>query len=354
MLKRYFFKIAILNILTIYLLILAGGIVRSTGSGMGCPDWPKCFGSYIPPTTIKQLPQDYKSIYLKRRIAKNERLAVVLRSISYEKLAYRLEHEDFVMQEQDFNVTKTWIEYINRLLGALLGFFIILLVVFSFGYWKQRSSVVVLSLCSFILVCFQGWVGSIVVSSNLLPGLITFHMLMAILMMGLLIWIAYEAYGLKYGQGHIIISKKKMFLRLVLLVIGLQVLQVAFGTQVRETVDALGRLYGNGNRANWIESIGSTFIIHRSFSWLLVGCNGFLIYRLLRDQQVSIVIKISGVFLLLFIILEILAGVGMAYFGIPPYLQPLHLLLATFIFGIQVFLFLAFKFAVQKAQSDGI
>src|SRR5690606_22712910 len=110
---------------------LAGGIVRSTGSGMGCPDWPKCFGQYIPPTSVSQLPEDYQEKFVAQRVEKNERFADLLDKIGKGHLADEIRKDPSILEPEVFNVSKTWTEYINRLTGAITGFVLIAVAIAS-------------------------------------------------------------------------------------------------------------------------------------------------------------------------------------------------------------------------------
>ena len=132
-----------ITVVAVYFLILVGGIVRSTGSGMGCPDWPKCFGSVIPPTRVDQLPVNYQEIYLTQRLAKNERFVATLEKIGLKNSAEKIANDKSILIEEEFNATKTWIEYINRLLGALAGIACFVAFIFAFGYWKENKKIVV-------------------------------------------------------------------------------------------------------------------------------------------------------------------------------------------------------------------
>ena len=86
-----------------------------------------------------------------------------------------------------FDYTKMWIEYLNRVLGVLIGIFIITTFVVSFPLRKSKPSLFYGSLIALLMVIFQGWLGSIVVESELMPGMITLHMLLAMILLSLLI-----------------------------------------------------------------------------------------------------------------------------------------------------------------------
>src|SRR5687767_12195186 len=162
---RSFRKLTISTLVAVYILILVGGIVRSTGSGMGCPDWPKCFGSWVPPSSESELPSNYKEIYSEYREKKNVRFSKYLRMIGMGNTADQLLNDKSVLQEADFNVTKTWIEYINRVVGVIIGFLIFAVFVSSLKFRNSDRSITIVAFLTFVLVGFQGWIGSFVVST---------------------------------------------------------------------------------------------------------------------------------------------------------------------------------------------
>ena len=305
--SRRFRRLTLNTVITLYCLIIAGGVVRSTGAGMGCPDWPKCFGSWVPPTKVSQLPIDYKEIYGAK-----------------------------LKGEVEFNPVKTWIEYLNRLLGAFTGIMIFLTLVASIPYFRAgKRSIFYYSLVAFILVGVQGWLGSKVVSTELMPVMITLHMLLAIVIVFLLIylyiWAKYfETFRRKIG------GKSRAILNITGLgVLFLSLIQILLGTQVREAMDEVINVLGYGARGTWVSELGATFYVHRSFSIVVVAANLLWFYKIRQDSNSAMVLKRSAKWCLVLVGIELFTGILMAYFGVPPYAQPMHLTVAIALIGLQ-------------------
>lgn len=332
-----FRRVSLYTVVAVYFLILVGGVVRSTGSGMGCPDWPKCFGSIVPPTSVDELPLNYQEIYLQKRIAKNDRFVASLEKLGFSETADRIARDKSILIEEEFNALKTWIEYINRLIGVVIGLLIILTVWKSISLWKVDKVIPILSIASLVLVLFQGWIGSIVVSTNLLTWMITFHMLLALVLVALLIYVYHRSERLlKTGVKKMNIPGKVMWILVMAIV--LMVFQIVLGTQVREKIDQISFSLGNMLREEWVERIGLSFLIHRSYSILIVGSNLLFLFWVFKYTARKSQINLWSQVLVLLVILEIITGIGMAYFGIPAFLQPIHLLIGSLIIGVQVLL----------------
>jgi cytochrome c oxidase assembly protein subunit 15 len=332
--RRAFYKLSLSTLIAVYVLILVGGVVRSTGSGMGCPDWPKCFGNWVPPASVSELPPDYKAIYSSYREKKNERFARYLRALGFTETADKLVQDKTVLHEADFNPTKTWIEYINRIIGVIIGFLIFAVFISSLQFRKTQRAITIIGFTSFILVGFQGWIGSFVVSSNLTPWTVTVHMFLALVIVAMLIYLV-NSTAEPEKSAYIPVN-----FVLLLACITVLLIQILFGTQVREAID---RVAGIVARESWIRAISGEIFIHRSFSWVVLLLHLALILNLRKTTS----LKTFPIALILLILGTILTGAGMAYFGVPAFLQPLHLLLATVSFGMQFLLLLKLK-AGQK------
>ncbi|RZK74389.1 MAG: heme A synthase, partial [Pedobacter sp.] len=293
---------------------------------------------YIPPTSVSQLPTNYKEKYVAERIAKNERFAKTLDKMGKVELADSIRHDQSILVPESFNVAKTWTEYLNRLMGAITGVLLIVLVVFSFVYKRVAKRIVVLSILNLLVVGFQGWLGSIVVSTNLMAWIVTVHMLLALVILAILIYTYNYALGL--GQKPVVVMAKIWWLKLLIFVsIAVSVIQIVLGTEVREAVDYVSKGVNVVIRENWLEEVGKIFSYHRDMAIIVLILN-LWIYREVKDKfsgkQALLIGNANGVVLLL----QIGTGLILSYFALPPYAQALHILFSTVLFSLQYYLFL--------------
>ena len=280
------------------MLILAGAIVRSTGSGMGCPDWPKCFGRYIPPTQASELPFNYQEIYKEK-----------------------------LHGEVEFNATKTWIEYLNRLLGALTGLLVLITAILSF---KEENRVRNYSIAALILVLGNAVLGKYVVDSFLLPGVVTAHMLLSIGVIFFLIK------ALNIQSGYVVKPlSARSWVGINLIIIFIQIL---LGTQVRENMDHVIAELGEGAKDNWISSLNIIYVVHRTFSWVVLLSHLILWNKL---KGTSFLTYRQGILGLLGI--SFLTGILMAYFALPLGSQAVHLVISLVLVGWHMHTWIATK-----------
>jgi len=132
-----FQKLAAATVVTAILLVTIGVIVRATGSGLGCPDWPLCHGQLIP----------------------------------------------------SLNDPKAWIEWVHRTVAAIIGFEVLGLAILAFLDLRSRRTLLVASIVSVLLVGFQAWLGMETVRQGNSGTSVTAHLASAMALVGLLVWI---------------------------------------------------------------------------------------------------------------------------------------------------------------------
>lgn len=136
-------------------LIMFGAFVRLTDSGLGCPDWPGCYGHFSP-------------------LGAHESIRQALESMPYGPVS----------------AFQAWIEMIHRYAGAALG---LLIIGFTGLAWRLRRTLAhgpALATGILFLVCLQGAFGAWTVTHRLMPLVVTTHLVLGMSLLALMTWLA--------------------------------------------------------------------------------------------------------------------------------------------------------------------
>jgi len=289
-----FQKLALATTGVTYLLILVGGLVRASGAGMGCPDWPRCFGLWVPPTRADELPSGF--------------------------------------DPAQFNAALTWTEYLNRLLGVTTGFLIFATLVAALVKHRSNPGVLWPVVAAFLGVGYQGWLGGRVVAHQLAPWVVTAHLVVALVIVSLLLYATTNAFfparqdRAPAGRGDTLLG------RLAPALIALTLAQIALGTQVRGAID---RRAGVLPRGSLVAAVGLADVAHRSLALVVFAASLWLFLRVRRRHRsfrplaaaAAAVVVLSG--------LQIAAGAVLAYLSLPRPVQVAHLSIASLLLGAQ-------------------
>jgi heme a synthase len=294
-----------------YLLILVGGLVRASGAGLGCPDWPKCFGSWIPPASAADLPAGFDA--------------------------------------SQFNPRLMWTEYLNRLLGVTVGLLILATLISAWRHHRRAPRIFWPTLAAFLLVGFQGWLGGVVVQQELAAWIVTIHMLVALVIVSLLLYATVHGFLLSADDADNgddadpeaqspRADEGRALARATLALMVVTLIQVALGTQVREHVDA--GLASGVLRPDVLATVGRYDLWHRELSLVVLAATlGGWWLAWTRHRDDAWVMRALHVTLVLAAV-QILVGVTMAYLALTPAAQVAHLSGSSLLLGAQTVLYL--------------
>lgn len=333
MAQKTFYTAAKYALVSVYAIFIAGAVVRMTGSGMGCPDWPKCFGYYIPPTNETQIKWHPQKNYKKGTMIVFENALFVARKNL--KTGTQINPENWQKYTKHsyakFNVFHTWTEYINRLVSVVSGFVFLWLLYVAFRFRKQKSALFWWCVVAFLLMLFEAWMGKKVVDTVLKPKIITLHMVFGLFIIQILIGVLHN---LAPSKKHNKTTYTAIFFRLLLGACFCSLLQIAMGTQVRQFVDEQIQIFGFTNKQMRLYQPNLNFYVHRSFTIFIVLLNFFVFFKALKIGFHSRL----PLYILLIIGVEAFTGILMYYVNFPMGTQSIHFVAGIVMFGLQSYL----------------
>jgi heme a synthase len=338
---------ALATLVLCFFVILAGGIVRSTQSGMGCPDFPTCFGSAVPPTSLNQIIFEPNTNYKKGQyMVYNDSLWSAVQKFTSAGTFNRADwKKDLRYGKVNLKTYQTWIEFVNRLLGALLGLFAIIQVYLLFKRRKSDAKAYKLAVAFLLVVILTGLFGAVVVKLNLAHLSVSVHLLFAIILtqiqLALLLTVSKQIF--KKTTGH----KARRILFLLLIVV---FIQSAFGTAVRMYIDDVSKALDYEDRGSWLSpsNLPFVFLLHRTFSWIVFAA---ILYCAWASKKLD-VLKPYYQRLFIIVLASATSGIVLYYVDFPRVAQPIHLLLASFAITQIVFMILYTKNKTDLIKDD--
>jgi cytochrome c oxidase assembly protein subunit 15 len=296
-----FVRLAVWTTALTYALILVGSLVRASGAGLGCPDWPRCFGSWIPPTSAAALPPQFDA--------------------------------------SQFNPALMWTEYVNRLLGVTVGFFILATTISAWRHHRRDPQILWPTVAALLLTGYEGWLGGRVVAHELAPWIVTAHLVVAIVIVLLLLYATVYAIYRRpalaiVGGTHSAVTSRRTFITVVLVMMAVTLGQVALGTQVRGTID--DALHAGVAREAALGTVGMFDSAHRTAALAVMSLAmvSLLVLWSAHAQQRAMVQWTYAVVGLA--ALQIVLGVALAYVALAPTIQVLHLTVSSLLMGAQM------------------
>lgn len=318
---NFYQKLTLAALISLLVLIFVGATVRVTGAGMGCPDWPTCWGLLIPPTHVDQV--DFNQLPIEKFREKAKRMGRDPKSITVDSL------------KNEFNPRHVWTEFINRLCSLPVGFFTLASFIASFSLRKKRPAIFWLSFTSLLLVLANAIMGARVVYSGLAPGVITTHLALAMMLICTLAYCVWA--GNEQPSRLTFLTKSKLALLTTSALFIVIIIEGISGAQIREMTDELAKSHLNSPRETWIGELEATwlYLFHRSFSWLILilTISAFWIARKNQSngatgiQYAVLAIVFSQMFL----------GLIMAQIHIYSWVQILHVGLAAILLALVFF-----------------
>jgi cytochrome c oxidase assembly protein subunit 15 len=146
-------RLALAALLLCFVVVVLGAYVRLTAAGLGCPDWPGCYGHFTPTGAAQNVAA---------------------------QAAY---------PNTPLHVGKAWREMIHRYAASTLGFIIVVITALAIATRKERAMSLPLAISLLITVVIQGMLGMLTVTWQLKPLIVTLHLLFGLTTLSMLWWL---------------------------------------------------------------------------------------------------------------------------------------------------------------------